>query len=503
MITMALCSVPYAEKITVSGTVTDNAGKALEGVKVTLAKTKDLTVETKTDGAFTLTNVTSVLLPRDLKTSFGITFRNNAIIFTNASEKVSGTLSLYSINGRQIASIALNNLQAGQQALVLPRLSSGTYLLAGTVNGEAFTRSLVYTSNDQLRSKTTEKTARGKSFDLSKRAAKAVVDTLVFSKDSYTTQKWPLTSSTRENIKLVLRATGGKPIVYMTKKLDKAAFLAIYKAIGYDLPGEIMVKVHTGEGRATNKYYITPERMSSVVNLVNGTIVETCLGFTASGFTRTSPAANLQLSKDHGFDTIGQGLDIIDTDGEITLSVVGGTQLQGKNYVGANFAKYQSSLVISHFKGHGISGFGGAIKNVSMGFATPAGKRWIHSGGQQKTSFVATPSIGFQKGMVEASKSVHDALNGNLVYINAVDNLTLECDCDPQAAPEMSDIGILGSLDPIAIDQASCDLVLAASGGQRLKDRINSTSMKGLDGLKYGETIGLGSTKYDLVDIDN
>ena len=189
MITMTVCSVLYAEKITVSGTVTDNAGKALEGVKVTFAQTKDLSVVTKADGAFTLTNATSLLLPRDLRTSYGISFRNNAIIFTNASEKVSGILSLYSINGRQIASVALNNLQAGQQALVLPRLSSGTYLLAGTVNGEAFTRSLVYTWNDQFRSKATEKVAKRKSFNLSKRTTPAVVDTLVFSKDGYNTQK--------------------------------------------------------------------------------------------------------------------------------------------------------------------------------------------------------------------------------------------------------------------------------------------------------------------------
>ena len=290
----------------------------------------------------------------------------------------------------------------------------------------------------------------------------------------------------------------------MTKKLDKEAFLAIYKAIGYDLPGEIMVKVHNGE--QGGKYFISSSRMSSLVNLVNGTIVETCLGFSMNGFYRDKPERNLQISKDHGFDTIGQGVDILDTDGEITLPVVGGTQLKGKNYVGANFAKYQSSLVISHFKGHGIVGFGGAIKNVAMGFASPQGKGWIHSGGKTKgtgTAIWTQDKLVVNKGMVEASKSVHDALNGNLVYINTVDNLTLECDCDValgQTTPEMPDIGMLGSLDPIAIDQASCDLVLAATGGQKLKDRIKN--MKGLDGLKYGEEIGLGSTDYELVNID-
>ncbi len=503
MMIMALCGLLLAEEdVVISGTVNDNKGEPLQGVKVTLSKLTDLSMETNADGGFILTNITSVLPPITLKTSYGFTIRNNAIVFTTVSEKVTAKLSLYSINGRLVTSVSLADLHAGQQRLALPRLSSGAYVLSGTVGGESFTRSLVCTGNDQLRSKATEADGNGAPGLRKTAAAAGIVDTLLFSKEGYNTQRWPLNIYSRENIKIVLRATGETPVVYMTKKLDKEAFLAIYEAIGYDLPGEIMVKVHTGEGRASNKYYITPERMSSVVNLVNGTIVETCLGFTAAGFTRTNPAANLQLSKDHGFDTIGQGIDILDTDGEITLPVVGGTQLKGEIDVGANFKNYQSSLVISHFKGHGISGFGGAIKNVALGFASPNGKRWIHSGGKQKSSFSILMGDEFQKAMIEASKAVQDALEGNVVYINAVDNLTLECDCDPQAAPEMSDIGILGSLDPIAIDQASCDLVLEASGGQALKSRIESTQFKGLDGLKYGQEIGLGKIEYELVDID-
>jgi uncharacterized Fe-S center protein len=292
--------------------------------------------------------------------------------------------------------------------------------------------------------------------------------------------------------------------VYFTKKLDKDAFVAMYKAIGYDLPGEIMVKVHTGEGRATNKYYITPARMSSLVNQVNGTIVETSLGFTLAGFTRTNAAATLQLSKDHGFDTIGQGLDILDAGGSLTLPVVGGSQIQGgKIDAGGNFKNYQSSLVLSHFKGHGIAGFGGAVKNVGIGFASPQGKMVIHKGGApaKVNEFTMNSTITFQKAMVEATKAFIDGLGGNLVYINTVDNLTLDCDCDPQATPKISDIGILGSLDPIAIDQASCDLVLAATGGDDLKKRIK-TDFKGLDGLKYGAEIGLGKIEYELVDLD-
>lgn len=504
MMTLALCSLLHAaEQVTLSGTVKDTKGSPLTGVTLTLAKMKDLSITTESDGAFILTNGTSVLLPRDFTASYGITFRNNAIEFTGASDKVSGKIALFSISGRLITSVKMDNLSAGQQRLVLPKLSSGSYLLAGTVNGKTFTRSLICSGNDQLRSKADApaEAAGNRSFGLAKSAAAAIVDTLIASKEGYTTQRWPVNTLSKEKIRVVLRAPGEKPVVFMTKKLDKAAFLAIYEAIGYDLPGEVMVKVHTGENRSSNIYYVKPDRMSSVVNLLNGTIVETCLAFSMSGFYRDSPAKNLQLSKDHGFDTIGRGIDIIDTDGEITLPVVGGTQLKGENIVGSHFKNYQSSLVISHFKGHGIAGFGGAIKNVAMGFASPAGKRWIHSAGQQKTSFTMNTTETFQKAMAEASKSVHDALEGNLVYINAVDNLTYDCDCDPQAAPEMADIGILGSLDPIALDQASCDLVLAAAGGDKLKKRIN-TELKGLDGLKYGETIGLGSTKYELVDID-
>jgi uncharacterized Fe-S center protein len=378
-------------------------------------------------------------------------------------------------------------------------------VLAGILNGKSFTRSLICTNNEQLKSKpAAEKVESTGSFTLKKTAtaAKAVVDTLIFSKDGYTTQRWPLNTFSKEKIRMVLRSTTAKPVVYFTKKLDKDAFVAMYKAIGYDLPGEIMVKVHTGEGRASNKYYITPARMSSLVNQVNGKIVETSLGFSMAGFTRTNAAATLQLSKDHGFDTIGQGLDILDASPAITLPVVGGSQLQGSKIdAGGNFKNYQSSLVLSHFKGHGISGFGGAVKNVGIGFASPAAKLAIHNGGAPATSFTMNTTITFQKAMVEATKGFIDALGGNLVYINTVDNLTLECDCDAQAAPEMPDIGMLGSLDPIAIDQASCDLVLAASGGDKLKKRIK-TDLKGLDGLKYGETIGIGKLAYDLVDLD-
>lgn len=511
MIIMMFCSLVYAEDISLSGTVKDHKGNALEGVTVTLANNDALSMATLDDGAFLLSNQTSILLPKNFKSEYGIAIKNHSIVFISGTEKLSGKIALYSINGKQIISTTLDNLQSGQQHLKLPKLSSGTYLLAGTVNGKSFTRSLFNMGNNRLResnnsiSSSVEANRKGTLRKASSFAA--IVDTLVFSKDGYTTQRWPVNSLSKENIKMVLRKPGEKPVVYFTKELGPAGFVKMYEAIGYDLPGEIMVKVHNGE--QDGKFYIKSNRMADLVDQVNGTIVETCLQFSANGFYRDNPERNLQISKDHGFDTIGQGVDIIDTDGELMLPVVGGSQLGGKCYVGANFANYQSSLVISHFKGHGIAGFGGAIKNVGIGFSSPEGKGLIHSAGKTKglgtSIWDFNNNLGFQKGMVEAVSAVHDALEGNMVYINTVDNLTVECDCDVvmgQKASDMADIGMVGSLDPVAIDKASYDLVMAAPKGADVKARISGTSYKGIDGLEYGEEMGLGKVEYELIDLD-
>jgi len=510
MITMTFCSLSYAADISINGTIKDAKGNPLEGVTVTLAENAELSMTTPADGAFILSTGTSILMPKDFSAEYGITIRNHNIVFTAGSQKLSGNIALYSINGKQVVCSALDNLQNGQQRLVLPKLSQGTYVLTGAVNGKSFTRTL-YSLGNSLRednhSRNVAVKPERKGTQRNASSFAAVVDTLVFSKEGYTSQRWPLNSYSRENIRMVLRATGETPVVYFTKELGPAGFVKMYEAIGYDLPGEIMVKVHNGE--QDGQYYIKSSRMADLVNQVNGTIVETCLQFSMSGFFRDNPERNLQISKDHGFDTIGQGVDIIDTDGELMLPVVGGSQLGGKCYVGANFANYQSSLVISHFKGHGIAGFGGALKNVGIGFSSPEGKGLIHSAGKTKGTGTSIwdfqNNLGFQKGMVEAVKAVNDALAGNLVYINTVDNLTVECDCDValgQKAPEMPDIGMVGSLDPVAIDKASYDLVMAAEGGQALKTRISGTSYKGLDGLSYGKTVGLGDTEYELIDID-
>ena len=499
MYTMVLCSFLYAAEVTLSGTVKDGEGKPLEGVTVTLAKIDSLKAKSTADGAFTLTNVTSVLLPKDLKASHGFTFKNNAIVFTNTSEKVSGTVSLYSINGRLITSVTLDNLSTGKQLLVLPGLSSGTYLLAGNVNGVSFTRSLMCSGNDRLRSTTSM--AEGASLTLRKTAAAAVVDTLIAFKEGYDTTRLPVDSYSRDNINMVLTVPNAKPIVYMTKDISAAGLMAVYKAINRQLPGKVLVKIHTGE--PNGKYFLKPELIKDVVVLVNGTIGETCVAY---GGQRASAAPSLQVAKDHGFTDIAE-VDILDKDGEITLPVTGGTHLK-ENYVGKNLGNYNSCLVISHFKGHSMAGLGGAIKNISIGFATPPGKAWIHTSGSSKktsdwmSSFMKAGGADtkFTESMAEAAKSVVDKFDGNMIFINVGKDLTLECDCEPgsQHAATDPDIGILGSLDPVAVDQACTDLV--AKTGDLWKQRIDK--LKGAHQMEHGEAIGLGSRDYELKVID-
>lgn len=212
MITMTLCSLLYAAEepvsVTLSGTVKDGDGEPLEGVTVTLAQMDSLSAETGADGAFTLTNVTGVLTPENRKASFGFTFRNNAVVFTSLSKKVSGTMALYSGDGRLITSVSLDRLHTGQQRVTLPELSSGIYLLAGTVGGESFTRSLVCIGNDlYMKNKTTEAGGNG-SFTLKKTAAAAVSDTIIASKEGYDTAMLPIDSYTMEDIEIELTEEG-------------------------------------------------------------------------------------------------------------------------------------------------------------------------------------------------------------------------------------------------------------------------------------------------------
>ena len=285
-----------------------------------------------------------------------------------------------------------------------------------------------------------------------------------------------------------------KSKVYFTREITPEKVVELYHALGVQLPGKVAVKVHSGE--KGNQNFLRPEFWRPMVEAVRGTIVE-CN--TAYGGQRASTAMHYQLAEDHGYTAIAD-VDIMDEEGSMTLPVEGGTNLT-ENYVGSHFADYDYYVVLSHFKGHAMAGYGGAIKNISIGIASAEGKAHIHSGGTGGSMWGGDQDA-FLESMAEAGKSVVDALDGNILYINVMNRLSVDCDCDGNPAePDMHDIGILASYDPVALDQACVDLVYAAEDGQSLINRIESRN--GLHTLEHAEVIGLGSREYTLVSIDN
>lgn len=285
------------------------------------------------------------------------------------------------------------------------------------------------------------------------------------------------------------------PVVYMTADISPEGLMAVYEALGREAAGEnVAVKISTGE---TGSNYLRPELIGDFVQAVNGTIVE-CN--TAYGGQRASTAMHYQLAEDHGYTAIAD-VDIMDENGSMTLPVEGGTVLT-ENYVGANLANYDFLVVLSHFKGHAMAGFGGAIKNLSIGCASSEGKAWIHSGGTGG-SMLGGEQDAFLEAMAEAAKSVVDYFGDGerALYINVMNRLSVDCDCDGSPAePDMHDIGILASTDPVALDQACIDLVYAAEDSASLVQRIESRN--GLHTLEHAADIGFGSREYTLVSID-
>lgn len=290
----------------------------------------------------------------------------------------------------------------------------------------------------------------------------------------------------------------GAPVVYFTSDITPEGLTAVYEKLGWTPTGKVAVKLSTGEPPASN--YLRPELIKDVVQSVNGTIVE-CN--TAYGGSRAQTAMHYQVAKDHGFTDIAD-FQILDEDGSMSLAVNGGTVLK-ENFVGKAFTDYDSYLILSHFKGHAMAGFGGAIKNISIGLGSSEGKSWIHSGGTSMTNPWGGVQDKFLEAMAEAGKSVSDYLGSGerIVYVNVMNRLSIDCDCDGNPAePDMHDIGILASTDPVALDQACIDLVYAQkdSDGASLVNRIESRN--GLHTLEHAEEIGLGSRTYQLVDIN-
>ena len=288
------------------------------------------------------------------------------------------------------------------------------------------------------------------------------------------------------------------PKVYMFTKISTENLVKIYEALGREATGKVAVKLSTGEPGGHN--FLQPALIKDLVKKVNGTIVE-CN--TAYGGGRADTENHLKAAKEHGFTAIAP-VDIMDADGEVALPVKGGKHLK-EDFVGSHYLNYDFTIILSHFKGHAMGGFGGAIKNMSIGIASSEGKAWIHSAGKTKGDPWGNlpPQDDFLESMAEAAKAVADHCGDKILYISVANNLSVDCDCDASPEdPQMGDIGILASLDPIALDKACTDLVRASEdhGKIHLIERIDSRH--GMHTLEYGEKLGIGSQKYELVKLD-
>ena len=289
---------------------------------------------------------------------------------------------------------------------------------------------------------------------------------------------------------------GALPKVYLCREITSENLIRIYEALGRKAHGRVAVKVSTGEPGGHN--FLQPALIKDLVQQVRGTIVE-CN--TAYGGGRADTESHLKAAADHGFTAIA-AVDIMDAEGEAELPVTGGRHLT-RDIVGKNFLDYDFTVILSHFKGHAMGGFGGAIKNMSIGIASSNGKRLIHSAGASTTSWGNPSQEAFLESMAEAAKAVADHCGENIIYISVANNLSVDCDCDSSPAdPEMGDIGILASLDPVALDRACTDLVRSSDdhGKIHLIERIDSR--RGMHTLDHAEALGMGSQRYELVELD-
>ncbi len=288
----------------------------------------------------------------------------------------------------------------------------------------------------------------------------------------------------------------GTSKVYMTKDISPAGLMAVYKALGREASGNnVAVKISTGE--PGGKHFLAPGLIKDLVQQVDGTIVE---ANTAYGGRRASTAMHYQVAKDHGFTAIADVV-ILDENGDVSLPVANGKHLK-EDLVGAHFKDYDFHLVLSHFKGHAMGGFGGALKNLSIGYASSRGKSLIHSGGKSTTNPWGGEQNAFLESMAEAAKAVVEAGGReHFIYINVMNHLSVDCDCSSNpAAPTMADIAILASLDPVALDKACVDLVYAAPDSRDLIQRIESRN--GILTVDHAAAIGLGNLKYELISLD-
>lgn len=295
-----------------------------------------------------------------------------------------------------------------------------------------------------------------------------------------------------QGVQAAMAGTGAQ--VFFTRDISPAGLAAAFGALGTTPQGNVAVKLSTGEPGGHN--FLSPDLIRDFVQGLSATIVE-CN--TAYGGPRSSTESHLQAAADHGFTAIAT-VDIMDADGSMSIPVEGGSHLT-EDLVGSHLQNYDYVVSLAHFKGHAMGGFGGAIKNCSIGIASSEGKMLIHSAGTSTTSWGNPDQDDFLESMAEATKAVSDHFAGNMCFVNVMNNLSIDCDCDSHPAdPEMADIGILASLDPVALDQACVDLVYAAPDGQALIERMESRH--GIHTLDHAQDIGLGSKAYTLVDLD-
>lgn len=291
-----------------------------------------------------------------------------------------------------------------------------------------------------------------------------------------------------------------KATVYFCPRITAENLVKVYEALGRKAKGRVAVKLSTGE--AGNPNHLSTDVIKKLVHLVDGTIVE-CN--TAYDGRRCNAADHMQTAAEHGFIAIAE-VDIMDATGEDLVLPVKKHKHIAENYVGHNWRNYDFTIILSHFKGHPMGGFGGALKNVAIGMASAAGKAWIHTAGRSKEVPVdwdnVPPQDDFLESMAEACESVFDAAGDNILYISVANNLSVDCDCVAEPEPiHMEDIGILASLDPVALDRACVDMVYNSPdpGKSHLIERIESRNATHI--LDYAEELGLGTQKYDLVTI--
>lgn len=286
-----------------------------------------------------------------------------------------------------------------------------------------------------------------------------------------------------------------KAKVYFTKEITPEAMIKMYEILKVELSGKVAVKVHSGE--VGNQNFIKPDFMEPIIKYVNGTIVECNTAYEGK---RNTTKEHWETMKLHGWCDIAS-VDILDEDGEMELPVKKGYHLK-VNYVGDHLKNYDSMLVLSHFKGHPMGGFGGALKNISIGIASSHGKAHIHGAGVPEEIWTADHDS-FLESMADAAQTIVNYYQENIVFINVMCNMSVDCDCCAVAEdPAIADIGILCSTDPLALDQACLDLVYASNdpGKQHLLERIESRN--GVHTVEAAAALKIGSREYELIDID-